>query len=154
MTDAVRVSYHDIPHFPCFFPLGQLVLGDFRPMVVVQNVVLELRSFPMLRVWACARLSCLCGRWHQLSNSHGRLVVIKDHRSCSMGSARRCARDLHSGPRFIDMSEAYSKSYRKMAVDPATAVNRLAEGVSVAVLGPELSDTRGNRAFLVIGRNW
>jgi purine-nucleoside phosphorylase len=58
----------------------------------------------------------------------------------------------HEDPRFIDMSEAYAKSYRKMAADAGKKLGiDLAEGVYVAVLGPSYETPAEIRAFRVMG---
>ena len=167
MTDAVRVSYHDIPHFARSTAVGhagQLVLGNIGdwPVVVmqgrvhlyegypVQNVVFPMRVFARMGVRAAVLTNAAGGI--NLDYGQGRLVVIKDHINLQGQNPLVGHEDPRSGPRFIDMSEAYSKSYRKMASDAGKRLGiDLAEGVYVAVLGPSYETPAEIRAFRVMG---
>jgi purine-nucleoside phosphorylase len=163
MTDAVRIGYNDIPHFPRSTAVGhagQLVLGNIggQPVVVmqgrvhlyegypVQNVVFPMRVFARMGVRAVVMTNAAGGI--NLDYGQGRLVVIKDH--INMQGQNPLVG--HVDPRFIDMSEAYSKSYRKIAVDAGKKLGiDLAEGVYVAVLGPSYETPAEIRAFRVMG---
>jgi purine-nucleoside phosphorylase len=163
MTDAVRIGYNDIPHFPRSTAVGhagQLVLGNIggQPVVVmqgrvhlyegypVQNVVFPMRVFARMGVRAVVLTNAAGGI--NLEYGQGRLVVIKDH--INMQGQNPLVG--HVDPRFIDMSEAYAKSYRKMAADAGKKLGiDLAEGVYVAVLGPSYETPAEIRAFRVMG---
>ena len=163
MTDAVRISYNDIPHFARSTAVGhagQLVLGNIGewPVVVmqgrvhlyegypVQSVVFPMRVFARMGIRAAVMTNAAGGI--NLEYGQGRLVVIKDH----INFQGQNPLVGHEDPRFIDMSEAYAKSYRKMAADAGKKLGiDLAEGVYVAVLGPSYETPAEIRAFRVMG---
>jgi purine-nucleoside phosphorylase len=163
MTDAVRISYNDIPHFARSTAVGhagQLVLGNIGewPVVVmqgrvhlyegypVQSVVFPMRVFARMGIRAAVMTNAAGGI--NLEYGQGRLVVLKDH----INFQGQNPLVGHEDPRFIDMSEAYAKSYRKMAADAGKKLGiDLAEGVYVAVLGPSYETPAEIRAFRVMG---
>jgi purine-nucleoside phosphorylase len=163
MTDAVRVSYHDIPHFARSTAeghAGQLVLGNIGPWPVVvmqgrvhlyeghsvQSVVFPMRVFARMGVRAAILTNAAGGI--NLDYGQGRLVLIKDHINLQ-GQNPLVG---HEDPRFIDMSEAYAKNYRQMAMEAGKRLGiDLAEGVYVAVLGPSYETPAEIRAFRVMG---
>jgi purine-nucleoside phosphorylase len=163
MTDAVRIGYNDIPHFPRSTAVGhagQLVLGNIggHPVVVmqgrvhlyegypVQSVVFPMRVFARMGVRAVVLTNAAGGI--NLEYGQGRLVLIKDH----INFQGQNPLVGHEDPRFIDMSEAYAKSYRKMAADAGKKLGiDLPEGVYVAVLGPSYETPAEIRAFRVMG---
>jgi purine-nucleoside phosphorylase len=163
MTDAVRISYNDIPHFARSTAVGhagQLVLGNIGewPVVVmqgrvhlyegypVQSVVFPMRVFARMGIRAAVMTNAAGGI--NLEYGQGRLVVIKDH----INFQGQNPLVGHEDPRFIDMSEAYAKSYRKMAADAGKKLGiDLAEGVYVAVLGPSYETPAEIGAFRVMG---
>ncbi|HEY2393287.1 MAG TPA: purine-nucleoside phosphorylase [Candidatus Angelobacter sp.] len=163
MTDAVRISYNDIPHFARSTAVGhagQLVLGNIGgwPVVVmqgrvhlyegypVQSVVFPMRVFARMGIRAAVMTNAAGGI--NLEYGQGRLVVIKDHINLQ-GQNPLVG---HEDPRFIDMSEAYAKSYRKMAAEAGKKLGiDLAEGVYIAVLGPSYETPAEIRAFRVMG---
>src|SRR6185369_2663085 len=60
--------------------------------------------------------------------------------------------DPRVGPRFIDMTEAYSKNYRQITLDAGKRLGiELAEGVYIAVLGPSYETPAEIRAFRALG---
>src|SRR5256886_1733191 len=94
MTDAVRISYNDIPHFARSTAVGhagQLVMGNIGawPVVVMQgrvhlyegypvrSVVFPMRVFSRMGVRAAILTNAAGGI--NLEYGQGRLVVIKDH---------------------------------------------------------------------------
>jgi purine-nucleoside phosphorylase len=167
MTDAVRISYNDIPHFvrsTAIGHAGQLVLGKIGewPVVVmqgrvhlyegypVQNVVFPMRVFARMGVRAAVLTNAAGGI--NLDYGQGRLVLIKDHINLQGQNPLVGTEDPRNGPRFIDMTEAYSKSYRQMAAKAGKRLGiELAEGVYVAVLGPSYETPAEIRAFRTMG---
>jgi purine-nucleoside phosphorylase len=167
MTDTVRISYNDIPHFARSTAVGhagQLVMGNIGawPVVVmqgrvhlyegypVQSVVFPMRVFSRMGVRA-AILTNAAGGINQ-SYGQGRLVVIKDHINLQGQNPLVGPEDPRVGQRFIDMSEAYSKSYRQAALEAGKRLGiELAEGVYVAVLGPSYETPAEIRAFRTMG---
>ena len=132
MTDAVRISYNDIPHFARSTAVGhagQLVLGNIGawPVVVMQgrvhlyegypvhSVVFPMRVFSRMGVRAAILTNAAGGI--NLDYGQGRLVVIKDHINLQGQNPLVGPEDPNLGLRFIDMTEAYCKSYRQIALE-------------------------------------
>jgi purine-nucleoside phosphorylase len=167
MTDAVRIGYNDIPHFARSTAVGhagQLVLGNIGawPVVImqgrvhlyegypVQSVVFPMRVFSRMGVRA-AILTNAAGGINQ-DYGQGRLVVIKDHINLQGQNPLVGSEDPRMGLRFIDMTEAYPKDYRQMALDAGKRLGvDLAEGVYAAVLGPSYETPAEIRFFRTIG---
>ena len=167
MTDAVRISYSDIPHFgrsTAVGHAGQLVLGNIGawPVAImqgrvhlyegypVQTVVFPMRVFARMGVRAVILTNAAGGI--NLDYGQGRLVVIKDHINFQGQNPLVGPEDPRFGARFIDMTEAYSKSYRQMTLEAGKRLGiELGEGVYVAVLGPSYETPAEIRFFRTIG---
>ncbi len=167
MTDAVRVSYNDIPHFARSTAIGhagQLVLGNIGawPVVImqgrvhlyegypVQSVIFPMRVFARMGVRAAILTNAAGGI--NLDYGQGRLVVIRDHINLQGQNPLVGPEDPRMGQRFIDMSEAYSKSYRQMTLEAGKRLGiQLAEGVYAAVLGPSYETPAEIRFLRTIG---
>jgi purine-nucleoside phosphorylase len=167
MTDAVRIGYNDIPHFgrsTAVGHAGQLVLGNIGawPVVImqgrthlyegypVQTVVFPMRVFARMGVRAAILTNAAGGI--NLDYGQGRLVVIKDHINFQGQNPLVGAEDPRFGLRFIDMTEAYSKSYRRIALEAGKRLGiDLAEGVYLALLGPSYETPAEIRFFRTIG---
>jgi purine-nucleoside phosphorylase len=82
----------------------------------------------------------------------GQLVLIADHINLSGRNPVVGANDERLGPRFFDMSEAYSARLRELAHEAARAMEfRLDEGVYLSVLGPSFETPAEIRAFRTMG---
>jgi purine-nucleoside phosphorylase len=167
MTDAVRISYNDIPHFARSTAVGhagQLVLGNIGawPVVVMQgrvhlyegypvhSVVFPMRVFSRMGVRAAILTNAAGGI--NLEYGQGRLVVIKDHINLQGQNPLVGPEDPNLGLRFIDMTEAYSKSYRQIALEAGKRLGiPLGEGVYAAVLGPSYETPAEIRFLRTIG---
>jgi purine-nucleoside phosphorylase len=167
MTDAVRISYNDIPHFARSTAVGhagQLVMGNIGecPVVVMQgrvhlyegypvhSVVFPMRVFSRMGVRAAILTNAAGGI--NLEYGQGRLVVIKDHINLQGQNPLVGPEDPNLGLRFIDMTEAYSKSYRQIALAAGKRLGiPLGEGVYAAVLGPSYETPAEIRFLRTIG---
>jgi purine-nucleoside phosphorylase len=167
MTDAVRISYNDIPHFARSTAVGhagQLVMGNIGecPVVVMQgrvhlyegypvhSVVFPMRVFSRMGVRAAILTNAAGGI--NLEYGQGRLVVIKDHINLQGQNPLVGPEDPNLGLRFIDMTEAYSKSYRQIALEAGKRLGiPLGEGVYAAVLGPSYETPAEIRFLRTIG---
>jgi len=167
MTDAVRISYNDIPHFARSTAVGhagQLVLGNIGawPVVVMQgrvhlyegypvhSVVFPMRVFSRMGVRAVILTNAAGGI--NLEYGQGRLVVIKDHINLQGQNPLVGPEDPNLGLRFIDMTQAYSKSYRQIALEAGKRLGiPLGEGVYAAVLGPSYETPAEIRFLRTIG---
>ena len=82
----------------------------------------------------------------------GELVAISDHINLSGINAAAGPNEDRLGPRFFDMSAAYSPQLRKAAVAEAAKQGfTLTEGVYLAVLGPSYETPAEIRAFRTLG---
>jgi purine-nucleoside phosphorylase len=167
MTDAVRISYNDIPHFARSTAVGhagQLVLGNIGawPVVVMQgrvhlyegypvhSVVFPMRVFSRMGVRAAILTNAAGGI--NLEYGQGRLVVIKDHINLQAQNPLVGPEDPNLGLRFIDMTEAYSRNYRQIALEAGKRLGiPLGEGVYAAVLGPSYETPAEIRFLRTIG---
>ena len=167
ITDAVRITYQEIPHFAHSTAVGhagQLVLGRLGtyPVVVMQgrvhlyegypvhSVVFPMRVFSRMGVKAAVLTNAAGGI--NLQYGQGRLVVIKDHINLQGQNPLVGAEDPRFGPRFIDMTEAYCKNYRKLALEAGKRLGLdLGEGVYAAVLGPSYETPAEIRFLRAIG---
>jgi purine-nucleoside phosphorylase len=167
MTGAVRIPYCDIPHFSRSTAVGhagQLVLGKIGdcPIVVMQGrvhlyegypaqqVAFPIRVFEKLGVRAAIFTNAAGGI--NLDYGQGRLVVIKDHINLQGQNPLMGQEDVRLGSRFIDMTEAYSRSYRQMAHEAAKKLGiEISEGVYAALLGPSYETPAEIRYLRAIG---
>ena len=152
INDAVRISYKEIPHFAHSTAIGhagQLVLGNIGawPVAIMQGRVhlyegyrVERVVFPMrvlARMGVKAAVLTNAAGGINLDYGQGRLVVIKDHINLQGQNPLMGPEDPRFGLRFIDMTEAYSKSYRQIALEAGKRLGlQLGEGVYAALLGP------------------
>jgi len=167
ITDAARISYDDIPHFARSTAVGhagQLVIGKLEacPIVIMQGrvhlyegypahqVAFPMRVFARLGVRAAVLTNAAGGI--NLDYGQGRLVVIKDHINLQGQNPLVGPEDTRFGVRFIDMTEAYSRDYRRMAQAAAKKLGiELPEGVYLALLGPSYETPAEIRYLRTIG---
>jgi purine-nucleoside phosphorylase len=88
----------------------------------------------------------------QLSYKPGQLVLISDHINLLGANPLTGPNDESLGPRFPDMSEAYSRAYREIARRAAAELGlALEEGVYAAVPGPSYETPAEIRYLRAIG---
>ncbi len=86
------------------------------------------------------------------SYSAGELVLIRDHINLLGANPLRGANPRGFGPRFPDMTNSYSESLRRLAVEVAAEKGRkLQEGVYAAFAGPTYETPAEVRMAQVIG---
>jgi purine-nucleoside phosphorylase len=167
MTGASRIPYAKIPHFARSTAVGhagQLVIGNVsgNPVVAMQGrfhlyegyppdtVVLPMRVFARMGVRAAVLTNAAGGI--NLDYGQGRLVVIKDHINLQGQNPLTGAEDIRFGPRFIDMTEAYARDYRRIALESAKKLGiEVAEGIYAALLGPSYETPAEIRYLRAIG---
>jgi len=161
-TEAV-IEYADIPGFPLSTVeshAGRLLFGTLagRRVVAMQGrfhryegYSLQQVTFPVrvMRALGARTLvvSNACGNMNPLW-APGELMLISDHINLLGDNPLIGRNDESLGPRFPDMSDAYSARLRAVARE--VALERripLREGVYVAVTGPNL-ETRAEYRFL------
>jgi purine-nucleoside phosphorylase len=152
LTDPVRIPYADIPHFPrptAEGHAGQFVLGKIGhvPLACMQGrvhfyegcgireVVFPVRVFGRLGVRALI-LTNAAGAINP-DYTPGCLMVLKDHINLQGASPLIGANDERFGPRFLDLSQAYFRPYRQIALEHGRRLGLdIFEGVYAAVSGP------------------
>lgn len=167
LTEAVRIDYAEIPHFhrsTAVGHAGRLVLGRIAscPLVVMQGrihlyegypareVAFPMRVFAKLGVRAAILTNAAGGI--NLQFGQGGLVAIKDHINLQGQNPLTGPEDARIGIRFIDMTEAYSRDYRRLAIEAAKRVGiDLGEGVYAALSGPSYETPAEIRFLRAIG---
>ena len=152
LTDATRVPYDEIPHFPRSTAIGhagRMVIGKAGDVAVAamqgrvhlyegysaQEVVFPIRVFAGMGIRSVIITNAAGGI--SRSYSQGALVVVRDHINLQGQNPLVGANDDRFGVRFPDMTEAYSRQYRKIAREAAGKVGVTPhEGVYAGLLGP------------------
>jgi purine-nucleoside phosphorylase len=152
LSDAVRIPYTVIPHFPRSTAVGhagQMVLGYVKnaPVAAMQGRVhlyegysAQQVAFPV-RVFKCMGVRALvitnAAGGINLEYKQGALVLIRDHINLQGQNPLVGPNDDRFGERFPDMTRGYSKVLRDIAHQAAATRGRsLHEGVYAAMLGP------------------
>ena len=167
LSEAVRVDYRDIPHFPRSTVAGhsgRLVVGyvDGVPVAAMQGrvhlyegysareVAFPMRVLGRLGVKAVV-LTNACGGINT-NYKAGSLVVLKDHINMQGANPLIGPNDDRFGPRFPDMTHAYTKQYRESALEEARRLGLdVHEGVYVGLTGPSYETPAEIRAFRAMG---
>lgn len=152
IEDAVKIPYSEIPDFPVSTVeghAGQLVVGTLSGVTVaaMQGRFHFYEGYSMDKVTFPVRVMKELGIDHLIvtnaaggvneSFSPGDLMLISDHIN-NMGTNPLVGpNDSELGPRFPDLSEAYSKELRKLARGTAERLDiKVQEGVYVGNSGP------------------
>ena len=164
-ANATKIPYLEIPHFPqstAIGHVGQLVVGDVDGVAVagmqgrvhlyegysVKEVSFPIRVFARMGVKAVILTNAAGG----IKFTQGRLVVISDHINLQGVNTLTGFNDERFGERFPDMSNAYDKRFREIAVGQG---NRLGigidEGVYAAVAGSSYETPAEIRYLRAIG---
>lgn len=167
VEDASVIPYIEIPHFPQSTVeghSGKLVLGHIAgvPVAVMQGRVHAYEGYPLSEVTFPTRVLGLLGCKSLIvtnaagaintSYKQGSLVAISDHINLTGSNAALGPNEPNFGPRFFDMTAAYSPQLRALAQAEAAKQNtHLAEGIYLAVLGPSYETPAEIRAFRTLG---
>lgn len=167
VEQATAIPYSQIPHFPqSTVPghSGRLMIGTIGgvPVAVMQGRVHAYEGYSSEEVTFPIRvLSRLGVKTLVLTNAagginpafrQGQLVLISDHINLTGRNPIAGAHDARFGPRFFDMSDAYSAQLRAVAKDAAKDIDLdLEEGVYLSVLGPSFETPAEIRAFRTMG---
>jgi purine-nucleoside phosphorylase len=164
---ATRIPYAKIPKFPTSTAIGhagQLVLGTVEGIEVVgmqgrvhlyegysvQDVAFPVRVFARMGVKAVILTNAAGGIKKEFTQ--GRLVVISDHINLQGANALMGANEEKLGPRFPDMSAAYDKTFRELALAEGRRLGiALGEGVYAALAGPSYETPAEIRYLRTIG---
>lgn len=167
LESATRIAYARIPNFPrstAAGHAGQLVIGKSSGVVVaaMQGRVHLYEGYSAAEVAFPMRVfSCLGIRTVILTNAagginvnfkQGALVVLRDHINLMGANPLTGPNDDRLGPRFPDMSEAYCKSFRCVALEEARRLGiDIHEGVYTAVPGPSYETPAEIRYLRTVG---
>lgn len=167
MTDAVSISYADLPGFPISTVhghAGELVLGLLNgvPVACMKGRGHFYEGYgPGVMTSAIRTLKLLGAELLFVTNAAGSLrveadagslVAISDHINFLPGSPMAGPNDERFGPRFFSMANAYDAEVR--ALVKATAMEKgitLHEGVYLAAAGPHFETAAEIRAFKTLG---
>jgi purine-nucleoside phosphorylase len=167
LAERTDISYADIPGWPPSTAVGhagKLIIGKLGDLDVavmagrahlyegytMQQVTYGVRVLRSIGARAMVFTNAAGGI--NLSLQRGGLVLISDHINLQGGNPLVGPNDDLLGPRFPDMSEAYSCEYREVAKQVAAEQGiTLAEGVYAALLGPSYETPAEIRYLRVIG---
>lgn len=167
LQSRVTLPYSSIPHFPLSGAeghAGNLVIGKIGdiPIAVMQGRVHYYEGHSMLRVTFPMRVFCRLGvKGVLLTNAAGGigaeltpgcLVVLSDHINLQGTNALIGPNEERFGPRFPDMTEAYAKDWRAMALEEGRRLGiKIFEGIYAAVPGPSYETPAEIRFLRTIG---
>ncbi|MBZ5608075.1 MAG: purine-nucleoside phosphorylase [Acidobacteriia bacterium] len=167
LSDRIEVPYAGIPGWPASTAIGhagKLVFGKLDSLDVAvmagrshlyegytqAQVTLGVRVLHQLGVRSMVFTNAAGGI--NLSYSQGSLVLISDHINLQGSNPLLGPNDDSVGPRFPDMSEAYSAAYRETAHQVAAQLGiALSDGVYAALTGPSYETPAEIRYLRTIG---
>ena len=151
-SEAVAIPYGEIPGFVTSTAeghAGRLVIGKVGAVPVIampgrvhfyegyslEEVTFPIRVFKLLGIKRLVLTNAAGGIDTELIQ--GALMVISDHLNLMGVNPLRGPNDERFGPRFPDMSEAYSRALQEKAVEEAHALGiELRRGIYAALAGP------------------
>lgn len=151
-SKATRIPYAKIPHFPRSTAIGhagQLVIGSVEDVEVVamqgrvhlyegysaKEVAFPVRVFSRMGVKAVILTNAAGGIKRDFTL--GRLVLLSDHINLQGVNPLTGPNEESCGPRFPDMTRAYDKKFRELAMAEGRTLGiDLGEGVYAALAGP------------------
>lgn len=152
IEEAVSIAYQDIPHFPQSTVeghAGELLVGSLQGVPVVlmkgrfhmyEGYGPELTAFPvrvMKELGVSKLLVTNAAGGVNTAYEPGDLMLISDHINMTGKNPLIGPNDSELGPRFPDMSQAYSRKLRETAKRVAIEQGvQLQEGVYAGLLGP------------------
>jgi purine-nucleoside phosphorylase len=167
VSEATRVPYSQIPSFPLSTAAGHpgnMVIGKAEgiPVAIMQGRVHLYEGYtPQQIVFPVRVLGRMGIRALILTNAagginpgyeQGALVVIADHINLQACNPLAGANEEGFGERFPDMTEAYWKPYREIALDEARKLGSdLRQGVYAGLLGPSYETPAEIRYLRTIG---
>lgn len=166
IEDPVIIDYKDIPNFLVSTVenhAGKLIIGKLNGKRVVcmsgrfhyyegyefEELVIPIRVFHLLGVKTVVLTNASGG----INENYkaGDIMIIKDHLKFSGASPLRGANIEEFGPRFVDVSDMYTKELRDKAKDVAKKINLdIKEGVYIYAQGPQFetpSEIKVYRSF-------
>ena len=166
-ADAAKIPYAKIPHFPQSTAIGhagKLVIGKVGAIPVAgmqgrvhlyegysaQEVAFPIRVFARMGVKAVILTNAAGGIKREFVQ--GRLVVISDHINLQGVNPLTGPNDERFGLRFHDMTSAYDRRFREMAVGEGNRMGiGMFEGVYAGLLGPSYETPAEIRYLRAVG---
>ena len=166
-SSATKIPYTNIPGFPRSTAIGhagQLVIGKVGDVAVagmqgrvhlyegysVKEVAFPIRVFARLGIQAVILTNAAGGIKKEFSQ--GRLVVLKDHINLQGVNPLSGPNDELFGPRFPDMTTAYDRKFREIALAESQQLGiGPAEGTYAALAGPSYETPAEIRYLRSIG---
>jgi purine-nucleoside phosphorylase len=167
LTERTDIPYADIPGWPPATAVGHAgrlfigKLGDLDLAVMAGRAHLYEGNTAAQVTYGVRVLGAMGVRSMVFTNAagginllfeRGGLVLISDHINLQGANPLVGPNDDSLGPRFPDMSEAYSRPYREIAKEVAAELCiPMSEGVYAAVLGPSYETPAEIRYMRTIG---
>ena len=167
LSERVEIPYSEVPQWPASTAIGhagRLVigkLGDLEVAIMSGRVHLYEGYTPAQVTFGVRVLGLLGVRALVLTNAagginlgleRGGLVLISDHINLQGSNPLTGPNDDALGPRFPDMSDAYTKAYRECAQRVAQELCiPLTEGVYAGLAGPSFETPAEIRYLRAIG---
>ena len=167
LAERTEIPYAEIPGWPCSTAIGhagKLVFGKLGAldMAAMAGRVHLYEGYTLAQVTFGVRvLGSLGVRSILFTNAagginleleRGGLVLISDHINLQGSNPLVGPNDEAFGPRFPDMSDAYSRDLRTLAHEVGSELGiRLPEGVYAALLGPSYETPAEIRYLRAIG---
>ena len=166
-SSATKIPYAEIPYFPRSTAVGHagtLVVGKVGRIPVcgmqgrvhlyegysVKDVAFPIRVFARMGVKAVILTNAAGGIKREFVQ--GKLIVVKDHINLQGANPLSGPNDERFGPRFPDMSSAYDRRFREMAVGEGNRIGiGMYEGVYAALPGPSYETPAEIRYLRTIG---
>ncbi|MGA9966833.1 MAG: purine-nucleoside phosphorylase [Terriglobales bacterium] len=167
LSEATSIPYANIPFFPTSTAIGhagQMVIGKVGEIAVAamqgrvhlyegyspNEVAFPTRVFGRMGIRALILTNAAGGI--NLEYKQGALVVITDHINLQGQNPLTGPNDDRFGPRFPDMTQAYSKPYREIALRAAQRLGKTVhQGVYAGLLGPSYETPAEIRYLRTIG---
>ncbi len=167
VSDQVIIPYTDIPHFhgtSIEGHAGQMMVGNFEgvPVVFLQGRFHLYEGYPMEEVVFPTRTLCALGiQTLVLTNAAGGvntrfragdLMLIEDHLNLMGDNPLKGPNLSDLGPRFPDLSEAYSKACIEIMEKTAAELEiQVHKGVYAGLLGPTYETPAEIRMLRTLG---
>ena len=167
LNGAVSMPYRDIPHWPASTVAGhegRLVVGDVgdRRVAALSGRAHAYEGHPVAKVVFATRVMGVLGvKTIIFTNAaggisstfeQGALMVIDDHINLTGQNPLIGPNEDRFGPRFPDMTEAYSKRLRHLADQVAASLGiPVTHGVYAGLLGPNYETPAEIRYLRAIG---
>lgn len=167
IENPIVIEYEEIPNFlisTVESHAGQLILGKLNGKNVVcmsgrfhyyegydfEELVIPIRVFHLLGVKTVI-LTNAAGAVNP-SYTPGEIMIIRDHIKLMGASPLRGPNVEEFGPRFIDMTETYTRELRDLAKRSAEKINmKINEGVYYFTPGPQLETASEVNALRILG---